>query len=152
MLKNNHLFLALLACVLILPDPRSVFAQGRGFGASRAQEPLQVVVDSGSGQPKRRVSLEDSIGPIGLPVGQPVTITLQFLPKRAGENAFITSLDGGQIDIEGPVTIAGDGTLVFHFQSGATPGLYRVAVAGPGDYQLFLYAFDPNRPRTAPNP
>ena len=147
MKKNNRLFIAVAAFALIVFDTTSVFAQGAGFGAARAQEPVQVIVDSGNGQPKRRESLEGSIGPIGLPLGQPVTITLQFLRKRAGENVAIMSLDGAQVDVPSPSTISSDGTVVFQFQAGATPGLYRVAIAGPGDYELFLFAVDPNSPR-----
>jgi hypothetical protein len=129
-----------------------VSAQSPSSAAQNGQnaEPLQVVVDYGQGQPKRRVSHDGIISPVGLPIAEPASITLQFLRKRAGEAVVICPLDGGQVDVQAPVTISADGTIVFNFQSGSSPGLYRLMVSGPADYQLSLYAFDPNRPRRPP--
>jgi hypothetical protein len=126
-----------------------LWAQSPGFGPGNRQneEPLKVVIDYAQGPPKHRTSRDGIIAPIGVALGDPVAITLQFLRKRAGEAVVITSLDGGQIDIQAPVTISPDGTVVFNFQSGASPGLYRLMVSGPGDYELSLYAVDPNRPQ-----
>lgn len=110
-------------------------------------EPLQMVVDYGQGPPKRRQSRHGVMEPVGLPIGQQVSITLKFLPTRAGQKIAVSTLDGGKLVLEQPTTIAVDGTAMFRFTAGATPGLYRLQVYGTEPYELRLYAFDPNAPR-----
>jgi hypothetical protein len=123
------------------------FAQDTSFGGlgPKSEEPLQMVIDYGVGSAKHRESHHGVFDPVQLAVGQPVAITLQFLRKRAGDAVTIVPLDGGQIDLQAPATIAADGTVTFHFQIDSTPGLYRLMIAGTGQYQLSLYAVDPNR-------
>ncbi|MEN3370481.1 MAG: hypothetical protein V7609_2624 [Verrucomicrobiota bacterium] len=120
-----------------------------GFGAKN-EEPLQMVIDYGAGKQNQRESHHGVVEPVGLPVGQQVAITLRFLRKRAGDQVMIGLLDGGQINVAGPVTIAPDGTVAFSFQTDGAPGLYRLMISGAQSYQLMLYAFDPNRPRPSP--
>lgn len=105
-----------------------------------------MVIDYGSGQPKHRESHHGVIEPVALAAAQPVTITLQFPRKRAGSSVIIGRLDGGEIDLNGPVTISSDGSVRFHFQAGGVPGMYRLLVQGPEQYQISFYAIDPNRP------
>ena len=119
---------------------------------THAEEPLQMIVDYGQGNLKRRVTHGGVMEPIGVPANQQVAITLQFLRKRAGRAVTIGRLDGGEIDLQGPATISADGSVLFHFQAGAAPGVYRLLVQGPEQYQISLYAVDPNRPTRAPNP
>jgi hypothetical protein len=127
-------------------------AQAAPFGglAPKNEEPLQMVIDYGAGRQNHRESHHGVVEPVGLPIGQPVAITLHFLRKRAGDQVMIGLLDGGQIDAQGPVTIAPDGTVAFSFQPGGAPGLYRLMISGAQSYQLMLYAFDPNRPSPSP--
>jgi hypothetical protein len=114
------------------------------------EEPLQMIVDYGQASPRPRESLRGVMEPVGLPANQQVTITLQFLRKRAGSAVTIGRLDGGEIDLQGPVTVSSDGTVVFHFFAGGAPGFYRLLVQGAQQYQISLYAIDPNRPPRAP--
>jgi hypothetical protein len=109
-----------------------------------------MVIDYGVGQPKHRESHHGLMEPVGLAVGQPVEVTLQFLRKNAGGIIRLSPLDGGQIDLQGPVTISSDGSVVFHFQSDSLPGLYRLAITGAQQYQISFYAVDPNRPAPTP--
>ncbi|MEY2497474.1 MAG: hypothetical protein QOD12_1030 [Verrucomicrobiota bacterium] len=112
---------------------------------------LQMVIDYGKGQQNRRQSHHWVMEPVGLATGQPVTITLEFSPQRAGDSVVIGALDGGRIDPQGPVVIPANGKLGFTFQPGRTPGLYRLLVQGAEQYELSLYAFDPNRPTKKPH-
>lgn len=112
--------------------------------APPAAEPLQMIVDYGVGQPKRATSHHGAMEPIGFPVGQPLNITLQFLRKRAGDTVIITPVDGGQTNLEGPVQISAEGEIQFTFQPGSSPGLYRLTVQGPQQYDLSLYAVNPS--------
>jgi hypothetical protein len=120
--------------------------------ADAAIEPLQMAVDYGQGRIRRRETLHGVVEPIGLPANQQVAITLQFLRKRAGSAVTIGRLDGGEIDLAGPVTISSDGSVLFHFQAGGIPGLYRLLVQGSEQYQISLYAIDPNRPARSAGP
>jgi hypothetical protein len=113
--------------------------------------PPQMVIDYGQGRQKHRDSHHGVMEPVGLAVGQPVTITLEFSPKRAGDSVLVSALDGGSIDPEGPVVIPANGKVSFHFQPARTPGLYRLLVQGADQYQLQLYAVDPNRPVKHPH-
>jgi hypothetical protein len=115
-----------------------------GFGP-KSEEPLQMVIDYGVGQPKHRESHHGVMEPVRLAIGQSVGITLHFLRKRAGDVVTIIPLDGGQIDLRAPATIATNGTVTFHFQADSTPGLYRLMIGRTEQYQLSLYAVDPNR-------
>jgi hypothetical protein len=119
--------------------------------ADAAIEPLQMIVDYGQGQTKRRETHHGVMEPIGLPANQQVAITLRFLKKRAGSAVTIGRLDGGEIDLQGPVTISSDGSVLFHFHAGGVPGLYRVLVDGPERYEISLYAIDPNRTPRSPS-
>ena len=107
---------------------------------------LQMVIDYGQGNQKHRQSHHGVMEPVGLAIGQPVTITLEFIPQRAGDSVLVSALDGGQLDPSGPVVIPANGKVSFTFQPGRTPGLYRLVVQGAEQYQLQLFAFDPNRP------
>jgi hypothetical protein len=118
---------------------------------AHAEEPLQMIVVYGLGQPKHRESHHGVMEPVGLPANQPVAITLQFLRTRAGSAVTIGRLDGGEIDLAGPVTISSDGRILFHFQAGGVPGLYRLLVQGSQQYQISLYAVDLNRPAPTSN-
>jgi hypothetical protein len=146
MTKILALFAAALIsiCLGIL----DVFAQAAPFGGlgPKSEEPLQMVIDYGVGQPKHRESHHGLLEPVGLAVGQPVQVTLRFLRKNAGGIITLSPLDGGQIDLQGPITIASDGSVVFQYQSGSVPGLYRLAITGAQQYQISFYAVDPNRP------
>jgi hypothetical protein len=135
------LLLALAGSAIQLPGqtPAAQNAQG--------DEPLQMIVDYGQGRPpKRRESVHGVVDPVGLPIGQPVNITLMFLRKRAGQKIVVGALDGGTLGLQQPATINADGNVTFQFTPGLTPGLYRLQVNGTGLYELQLYAFDPNAP------
>ena len=123
-----------------------IVAQAAPFGGlgPKSEEPLQMVIDDGVGQPKHRESHHGVMEPVSLAVGQPVAVTLRFLRKNAGGIITIIPLDGGQIDLQGPVTISSDGSVVFHYQSGLLPGVYRLAITGDQQYQISFYAVDPN--------
>ena len=112
---------------------------------------LQMVIDYGQGQQKRRPSHHGVMEPVGLAIGQPVTITLEFSPHRAGDSVRVSALDGGQVDPQGPIIIPANGKVGFTFQPGRTPGLYRLLVQGADQYQLQLFAFDPSRPVKNPH-
>jgi hypothetical protein len=118
--------------------------------AARNDEPLQMLIDYGQGQPKHRESRHGVVEPIGVPIGQPVTITLQFLRKRAGERIAITAVDGGVMDLQQPATISPDGSVTFAFNAGATSGLHRLMIYGGQQYEIRLYAFDPNNAPASP--
>jgi hypothetical protein len=121
-----------------------------GAGDPPNEEPLQMIVDYGQSQLNRRETHHGVMETVGVPANLSVTITLRFLKKRAGAPVTIGRLDGGEIDLAGPVTIASDGTVLFHFSAGGLPGLYRLMVDGPEHYEIALYAIDPNRaPRSA---
>jgi hypothetical protein len=126
-----------------------VSAQAAPFGGlgPKSEEPLQMVIDYGVGQPKHRESHHGLMEPVSLAVGQTVEVTLRFLRKNAGGIITISPLDGGQIDPQGPVTISSDGSVVFHYQSALLPGLYRLAITGAQQYQISFYAVDPNQPK-----
>lgn len=128
---------------LCLPKVSAQSPAFGGFGPT-TEEPLQMVIDYGVGQPKHRESHHGVMEPVGLAVGQPVEVTLRFLRKNAGGIITLGLLDGGQIDLQGPITISSDGSVVFHYQSGLLPGLYRLAITGAQQYQISFYAVDPN--------
>jgi hypothetical protein len=111
---------------------------------------LQMVIDYGQGNQKHRQSHHGVMEPVGLAIAQPVTITLEFSPQRAGDSVLVSALDGGHVDPSGPVVIPANGKVGFNFQPGRTPGLYRLLVQGAEQYELNLYAFDPNRPVRQP--
>lgn len=114
-------------------------------------EPLQMIVDYGQAQLNPRETHHGLMEPVGFPANRQVAITLRFLKKRAGSAVTIGRLDGGEIDLQGPVTIASDGSVLFHFSAGGVPGRYRLLVQGPEQYELSFYAIDPNRPPRFPN-
>ncbi len=148
---RNLLFTIALAAIA-LGGAQQLQAQAPLAAAANAQneEPLQMVIDYGAGKQSHRESHHGVVDPVGVPVGQQVAITLRFLRKRAGDPVVIGLLDGGQIDVTGPVIIAPDGTVAFNFQPDGGPGLYRLMISGAQSYQLMLYAFDPNRPSPSP--
>ena len=80
-----------------------VFAQSPA--APEVEEPIRMIVNYGEGKEKRRRSREGIMEPVGLAIGQQVGVTLQFFPKRAGELVVVRPLDGGEIDLEGPVPV-----------------------------------------------
>lgn len=110
-----------------------------------------MIVDYGQARQKRRETHHGVMEPIGVPANQQVGITLRFLKKSAGSTVTIGRLDGGEIDLAGPVTIDSDGSVFFHFHAGGVPGLYRLLVDGPDRYEIPLYAIDPNRAPPSPN-
>jgi hypothetical protein len=116
-----------------------------------AIEPLQMIVDYGQSHLNPRETQHGVMEPIALPANRQAAITLRFLKKRAGSAVTIGRLDGGEIDLQGPITIASDGSVLFHFSAGGVPGLYRLLVDGPERYEISLYAFDPNRAPRSPN-
>jgi hypothetical protein len=138
---------AVLALSFNTPVP--VHSQESSPGA--AIEPLQMIVDYGQSQVNPRETHHGVMEPVGLPANQQVAITLRFLKKRAGDSVTIGRLDGGEIDLAGPVTIASDGSVLFHFSAGGVPGLYRLLVQGRERYEIPLYAIDPNRSPRSPN-
>jgi hypothetical protein len=140
---------ALLAVVVSATDQLNAQALPPAADAA-LEEPLQMIVDYGQANPRPRVTLRGVMEPAGLPANQQVTITLQFLRKRAGSAVTIGRLDGGEIDLAGPVTVSSDGSVRFHFSAGGTPGLYRLLVQGSQQYEISLYAIDPDRAPRAP--
>jgi len=114
-------------------------------------EPLQMIVDYGQSHLNPRETYHGVMEPIGLPANQQAAITLRFLRKRAGSAVRIGRLDGGEIDLQGPVTISSDGSVLFHFSAGGRPGLYRLVIDGPQRYEITLHAIDPNRARRSPS-
>jgi hypothetical protein len=123
--------------------------QAQASANAQNEEPLQMVIDYGGGKQTHRESHHGVVEPVGVPIGQQVAITLRFLRKRAGDQVMIGLLDGGQINVQGPVTISSDGTVAFSFQPGGSSGLHRLVINGAQSYQLMLYAFDPNRRSSA---
>jgi hypothetical protein len=147
-MTTKSLFLAAcLAFGLIYSPAANLSAQDP---AENADDSVQMVIRYGPGQEKRRHSRQGVMEPVGLAVGQRVGITLQFLPQRAGELVLVTPLDGGEINLEGPVAVSPEGRVSFQFRSGRTAGLYRLAVSGAEQCQLSLYAVDPDRPPHGP--
>jgi hypothetical protein len=92
-----------------------VNAETSPLAADAAIEPLQMIVDYGQSQLNPRETHHGVMEPVGLPANQQVAITLRFLKKRAGSAVTIGRLDGGEIDLQGPVTISFDGSVLFHF-------------------------------------
>lgn len=153
-MTRNLLFTIALSA-LALSGAQQLLAQAplpAAAAAANAQneEPLQMIIDYGAGRQNHRESHHGVVEPVGVPVGQQVAITLRFLRKRAGDQVMIGLLDGGQINVQGPLTISPDGTVAFTFQPGGTPGLYRLSINGAQSYQVLLYASDPNRPHPTP--
>jgi hypothetical protein len=109
-----------------------------------------MAIDDGMDQPRLCQSHEGIPEAVVLAVGQPVEITLRFPGNSAGGIITLSPLDGGHTDLDGPVKISSDGSVVFHYQPGALPGLYRLAIAGAQQYQISFYAVDPSRPRVSP--
>jgi hypothetical protein len=109
-----------------------------------------MVIDSGADQPTLCQSYEGVPEAVVLAVAHLFEITLRFPTNSAGGTITVTPLDGGQIDLDGPATISSDGSVVFHYQPGALPGLYRLAIAGAQERQISFYAVDPNRPTVLP--
>ena len=145
MTRNFLCKIALAA--LALAGAQQLQAQAPLAAAANAQdeEPLQMDIAYGGGQQNHRESHQGVVEPVGVPIAQEVAITLHFLRKRAGDQVMISLPDGGWINVDGPVTIAPDGTVAFSFQASGMPGLHRLRINGAESYQLLLYAFDPNR-------
>ena len=148
MTTKNLLLAACLAFGLIYSPAAPLSAQAPA--ENDADDSVQMVIRYGPGQEKRRHSRQGAMEPVGLAVDQRVGITLQFLPQRAGELVVVTPLDGGEINLEGPVAVSPEGRVSFQFRSGRTAGLYRLAVSGAEQCQLSLYAVDPDRPPRGP--
>jgi len=113
---------------------------------AQAEPALQMVVDYGGGKQKQREIRRDLVDPVGLPVNRPVSITLKFSPTRAGQRIALSLLDGGQLRVQEAPVVGPNGKVTFEFSPGSTPGLYRLQVYAPEQYELRLYAFDPNAP------
>lgn len=113
---------------------------------SNNQVPLRMLVDYGQGKQKQRQSRRGIMEPVGLPVGQVVLITLDFSKKHAGQPVMIRPMDGGEISPQEPMVISVEGTIAFNFRTGSTTGLYRLMVRAAEQYEIPLYAFDPNAP------
>ena len=149
MTKKNLLSVAgvaLFAALCLNPTKGSAQSPSPGANNDDKGDSLQMVISYGPGNEKRRHSHQGVMEPIGVAIGQPVTITLEFSPKRAGDSALVSPLDGGRIDPQGPVVIPANGKIAFTFQAGRTAGRYRLLVQGAEQYELHLYAFDPARP------
>jgi len=151
---NRNLLLTFILGLFVLSSlgVGELYSQSPSPGPGNAQneEPLQMDIDYGGGKQSHRESHHGVVEPVGVPLGQQVAITLRFLRKRAGDHVMIGLLDGGQINVQGPVAISPDGTVAFSFQPSGTRGLHRLVINGAQSYQLMLYAFDPNRPRPTP--
>jgi hypothetical protein len=141
---------AALLTVCCLPIPR-LQAQAAAPLDPRV-EPLQMVVDYPDGAQKRRQSAGETVEPVGMRPGQQVTITLRFLRKRAGDMVRISPLDGGEVDVSGPVAVSTDGNVAFTFRAGASPGLYRLAVMGVFQYELSFHVVPAHRVPTPWSP
>jgi hypothetical protein len=113
---------------------------------SNNQVPLRMLVDYGQGKEKRRQTHRGIMEPVGLPVGQSVLITLDFSKKQAGQVVMIRPMDGGEISSQEPMVLSADGTIAFNFRTGSATGLYRLMVRAAEQYEIPLYAFDPNAP------
>ena len=143
------LFAAALAfsCLSI----RELSAQAATGGVLPTNEKtLQMAIDSGIDQPILSESHEGIPEAVVLVAGQTAEITLRFPANTAGGLITVSPLDGGQIDLDEPVAISSDGSVIFYFQPDALPGLYRIAIDGAQQYQISFYAVDPNRPRVSP--
>ena len=149
MTKKNLLSVAGAALFAALClNPTKVSAQSPPPNANNNDngDSLQMVVDYGQGNQKHRESHHGVIDPVGLPVGQQVGITLNFLRKRAGQFVLISALDGGELNVPQPSRIASDGSFTFQFRGGNLPGVYRLLINGESQYQVSLYGYDPNHP------
>lgn len=104
------------------------------------------MVDLGQGLLKVRESHRGLIGPVAVPVGQQVTVTLRFVPSLAGAPLFISSLDGGEFSMPHTPAIGADGTFRFQFRPDNAPGSYRLVIRSLQEYAVTLYGFDPNNP------
>jgi hypothetical protein len=130
---------------------RELSAQAPGGGVLPTDEKtLQMVIDSGVDQPILCESHEGIPEPVVLVAGQPAEITLRFPANTAGGLITVSPLDGGQIDLDEGVAIPADGSVTFHYQPDALPGLYRIAIDGAQQYQISFYVVDPNRRRVSP--
>ena len=148
--KTLLLTSATLLTVCCLPTSR-LQAQAEAPPNPRV-EPLQMIVDFPDGAQKRRESAGETVEPVGIRPGQQLAITLRFLRKRAGDEVRISPLDGGEVDIPVPATIAEDGSVTFNFRPGVSPGLYRLAVIGVFQYELSFYAMPAHRVPTPWSP
>jgi hypothetical protein len=136
--------LTLLMAIALLAAQVSTLSAAAAANAQN-EEPLQMDIAYGGGTQNHRESHHGVVEPVGVPLGQQVAITLRFLRKRAGDQVMVGLLDGGQINVQGPITISSDGTVAFSFQPGGSTGLHRLVINGAQSYQLLLYAYDPNR-------
>lgn len=107
---------------------------------------LKMIVNYGQGKEKWRHSHRGVMEPVGLPIGQVVLITLEFSKKHAGQAVMIRPMDGGELSPQEPMVISADGTCAFNFRTGSATGLYRLMVRAADQYEIPLYAFDPNAP------
>jgi hypothetical protein len=148
LLMIRNLLFKITLVALALSGAYHVHAQAPDADAvhSEKPEPLQMIIDYGQGVQKRRECVHGVMEPVGVPTGQEVGITLRFLRPRAGTLVTVSTMDGGQIDLDGPVAIADDGSVFFHFSAGLTTGLYRLTVDGTWHYEIPLYAVNPSRP------
>lgn len=148
MTTKRFLLAACLVFGLIYSPAPKLSAQAP---VENADDSVQMVINYGLGREKRRRSHQGVMEPVGVPLGQAVEITLEFPKTMVGHPVVVASLDGGQISTsQQPLVVAADGTVDFSFAAGATAGLYRLQVRGAQQWELQLYAFDPNRARTRP--
>src|SRR5256885_9657106 len=128
-----------LACLAVTPS----LLVAQAPLPAQAEQPVQLMVDLGRGLVKVRESHRGLIGPVAIPVGQQVTVTLRFLPSLAGVPAFISSLDGGELNAPPTPTIGVDGTFKFQFRPDNASGSYRFVIRSLQEYAVTFYGFDP---------
>jgi hypothetical protein len=137
----------LLVCFsFLILSGSGLLAQSAQAENDNNQVPLRMLVDYGQGKEKRRQSHRGIMEPVGLPMGQVVLITLEFPKKHAGLPVMIRPMDGGEISAHEPMVLSAEGTIAFNFRTGSATGLYRLMVRAAEQYEIHLYAFDPNAP------
>jgi len=130
--------------------------------AANPGEFIPVVITYGDGSQTRAQITRGIMHPVGIPLNQPVTVTLFLGSGIPGTVVRIGLYDGGQVlpavplpspppvgvspvsDTMPLITVAADQTVRFNFQSGQLLGPYRTLVTVAGNqYLLQFYAVRP---------
>lgn len=131
-----------------------IYLQAEKNYAQAPPETPTAVITSASGAARHLLSHQHILDRVGLGPNQVVTVTLQFPSDTQGKPVMVGALDGGgltaNVGMEN-LFVDEDGTVVFSFQAGAAPGLYRLIVQlGANDYRLEFYVLDLDHPQNNP--
>jgi hypothetical protein len=120
----------------------------RLYTQSETPSDVTAVIQFSDGQTATVTSSSDTVG---LQPNETVNITVQFSQDKAGHLLKVEPLDGGCVLSGSQTVVASDGTAIFQFQGGRSPGRYQLSVHDSAEeVGLQFWVLDLTNPQNNP--